>query len=182
MKLIADPVIRTERLILRPVTRDDLPALFELNGDEEVIRYTPHPAWKTAADGEAWFEKVRKNRESGAALQLVMVLAGAGRVVGTMVLFNFDAGPNSAVVGYSLIRELWGKGLTREALKAFADFAFDEMGLDRLEATLDPRNAASAKVLERCGFTREGHQRRNFYAKGEVSDTGLYGLLRGDPR
>ncbi|MEK7859370.1 MAG: GNAT family N-acetyltransferase [Elusimicrobiota bacterium] len=181
MKLPEHPVIETKRLILRLVEQSDLPALFAVNGDDEVIRYTPHESWKTPADGEAWFSRVTANHAGGAALQFVIALRD-GAPIGTMVLFHFNEPTGSAEVGYSLARSFWGQGLMKEALGAFVDFSFETLGLKRLEAQLDPRNPASAKVLERTGFTREGHQRRNFFAKGELSDTGLYGMLHDDPR
>lgn len=175
-------VLETKRLILRPLEKGDLPALFALNGDEEVMRYTPHGPWKTAADGEAWFERVKANHEKGEAVEFVIVLRDGGRPIGTMCLFRFNEAVGSAEIGYLLVREHWGKGLMKEAVAALVEFGFETLALERLEAQLDPRNAASAKVLERAGFTREGHQRRNFFAKGEFSDTWLYGMLREDPR
>lgn len=182
MKLPDNPVIETKRLVIRLIEASDMPALFALNSDEEVVRYTPHQPWKTPADGEAWFSRVTANHGKGDALQFVIVLRDGGRPIGTMVLFHFNEPVGSGEVGYSLMREHWGKGLATEALAAFVEFGFGACAFRRLEAQIDPRNAASAKVLEKTGFAQEGHQRRNCFAKGELSDTGLYGLLRDDPR
>lgn len=182
MKLPDRPVIETKRLLLRSLEKEDLPALFALNGDEEVMRYTPHGPWKTSADGEAWFERVRANREKGEAVEFVIALRDSGRPIGTMCLFRFNLPVGSAEIGYLLMREHWGKGLMKEAVAALVEFGFETMELKRIEAQLDPRNEASARVLVRAGFKSEGHQRRNFFAKGEFSDTGLYGMLREDPR
>jgi len=147
-----------------------------------VVRYTPRTAWKTPADGEAWFGRVMVNHKNGEALQFVIVLRESGRPIGTIALFHFNEPVCSGEVGYSLAREYWGRGLTTEALAAFVNFGFDTMGLQRLNAELDPRNVASARVLEHAGFRFEGLQRQNFFAKGELSDTALYGMLRQDPR
>jgi ribosomal-protein-alanine N-acetyltransferase len=182
MKFPENPIINTERLILRLLDLEDLPALFAVDGDEEVVRYTPRTAWKTPADAEAWFDRVLANHEKGEALQFVIVLRESVRPIGTISLFHFNEPVGSGEVGYSLAREFWGKGLTKEALAAFVNFGFDTMGLQRLEAELDPRNVASARVLEHAGFRFEGLQRRNYFAKGELSDTALYGMLREDPR
>jgi RimJ/RimL family protein N-acetyltransferase len=182
MEFFENPIIKTERLIMRLVSSEDLPALFAVDGDEEVVRYTPRTAWKTPADGEAWFDRVTANHQKGEALQFVIVLCESLRPIGTIALFHFNEPVGSGEVGYSLAREFWGKGLTKEAVAAFVNFGFDMMGLQRLDAQLDPRNVASAKVLEYAGFTFEGRQRRNYFAKGELSDTALYGMLREDPR
>jgi RimJ/RimL family protein N-acetyltransferase len=182
MKLPEQPVIETKRLVLRLLDEGDLPALFAVNGDEEVFRYSPREAWKTPADGEAWFSRVTAHRESGATMQFVIVLRDSGRPIGTLAIFHFDESVGSAEIGYVLGREHWGKGLMKEALAAYVEFAFETLGLKRLEAELDPRNEASVKVLERVGFSHEGRRRRNYFAKGELTDTGLYGMLSADPR
>lgn len=182
MKLPDQPIIETKRLILRLLEKDDLPALFAVNGDDEVFRYSPRESWKTPADGEAWLARVMAHRESGATMQFVIVLRDGGSPIGTLAVFHFEESVGSAEIGYVLGREHWGKGLMKEALAAFVEFAFKTLRLKRLEAELDPRNAASVKVLERVGFTREGLRRRNYLQKGEVTDTGLYGMLSQDPR
>jgi len=176
------PVIETKRLVLRLLEKGDLPALFAVNGDDEVFRYSPRESWKTPADGEAWFARVMAHRESGATMQFVIVLRDGGRPIGTLAVFHFEESVGSAEIGYVLGREHWGKGLMKEALDGFVEFAFAALELKRLEAELDPRNEASVKVLERVGFTNEGRRRRNYFAKGEVTDTGLYGMLSQDPR
>ncbi len=176
------PIIETKRLVMRLIEQADMPALFAVNGDPEVMRYTPHTGWKSQADADAWFGRVLENRRTGAGLQLVIALRDGGEVVGTMVLFHFNDGAKSGEVGYALAKEHWGKGYAKEALGAFVEFCFEVLGLERIEAQIDPRNEVSAKLLEKAGFMKEGHQRRNFHAKGETSDTGLYGMLSTDPR
>ncbi|MGZ5443472.1 MAG: GNAT family N-acetyltransferase [Thermoanaerobaculia bacterium] len=59
-------------------------------------------------------------------------------------------------------------------------FAFQTLGLHRLEADVDPRNTASIRCLERLGFRREGYARERYHLGGEVQDAVLYGLLRKD--
>jgi RimJ/RimL family protein N-acetyltransferase len=65
-----------------------------------------------------------------------------------------------------------------EALQALIDYAFGPLGLNRIEADIDPRNSNSARSLERLGFRMEGVLRERWIVAGEVSDTGYYGLLR----
>jgi ribosomal-protein-alanine N-acetyltransferase len=69
-----------------------------------------------------------------------------------------------------------------EALQALLDFGFGELDLNRIEADIDPRNSASARTLERLGFTKEGYLRERWIVGEEVSDTALYGLLRREFR
>jgi RimJ/RimL family protein N-acetyltransferase len=76
--------------------------------------------------------------------------------------------------------EAQGNGYMNEALVSLLEFGFSQLALNRLEADIDPRNTASAKSLERLGFRKEGHLRERWIVAGEVSDSGLYGLLRSD--
>ena len=69
-----------------------------------------------------------------------------------------------------------------EALQALLAYAFHALDLNRLEADIDPRNLASAKVLKQLGFLKEGHLRDRWIVNNEVSDTALYGLLRKEWR
>lgn len=70
----------------------------------------------------------------------------------------------------------------REALTALLDFAFGALDLHRLEADVDPRNAASVRTLERLGFRREGYLRERWLVGGEIQDALFYGLLRREWR
>jgi RimJ/RimL family protein N-acetyltransferase len=65
----------------------------------------------------------------------------------------------------------------REALGALLDWAFADLGLRRIEADVDPRNAASIRTLEHLGFVREGYLRERWNVAGEVQDALFYGLL-----
>lgn len=69
-----------------------------------------------------------------------------------------------------------------EALQALLEFGFGELDLNRIEADIDPRNSASARTLERLGFTKEGYLRERWIVGDEVSDTAIYGLLRREWR
>ena len=182
MKLPANPVIETARLRMRIVEKGDLPALMGAHGHSEAVRYIPYEPWKTLADAEAWYKKAEGRIAAGEALQFVITEKDGARVVGTMVLFNFNEGAKCAEIGYLLAPETWSRGYMKEAIPAVVRFAFGTLGLERLDAKIDPRNAASGVVLERAGFKKEGHQRKNYFAKGEVSDTGLYGLLKEDAK
>src|SRR6266511_4339701 len=79
-------------------------------------------------------------------------------------------------------RELlkWGNGYMHETLKALLTYAFDVLDFHRIEADVDPRNAASIRTLERLGFQREGYLRERWQVNGEIQDALFYGLLRPD--
>src|SRR5512133_1787481 len=176
----ADPTIETPRLALRLVRDGALPALLEVNSDDEATRYLPYASWRSMDDALAWLDRSAARHASREAAQFVIVRRDTQRVIGSCLLFHFDEPSARAEVGYVLGREHWRCGYMLEAMRAFVAFAFEEVGLRRLEAEINPRNTASAGLLERLGFVQEGLLRERWQTKGELSDSALYGLLRGD--
>jgi len=180
MFLPTDPRIATARLTLRLVAAPDLTSLLEINADDTVTQYLPYASWKGMVDAQEWFGRATARLAAREACQFVIVLRETAQVIGSCLLFHFDESSARAEVGYVLGREHWGAGYMLEAMQALVDFAFDQVGLRRLEAEIDPRNAASARLLGRLGFTQEGLLRQRWALKGEVTDSGLYGLLRDE--
>lgn len=99
-------------------------------------------------------------------------------VIGTCTLYHLDGRNRRAEIGFALGREHWGRGLMQEALGALLGYAFDTLNLHRVEADVDPGNAASLRLLERLGFVREGMMRERWLVGGGVQDSVILGLLR----
>lgn len=169
--------LRTERLRLRPLLDTDSPALFAIFSDPGVMRYWSTPPWPGIEKARAVIERDREAIRRGETLVLGIARDGEARLVGQCTLFDFVQPSRRAQIGYALRADAWGKGYMHEALAALLDHAFAALRLNRVEADIDPRNAASARCLERLGFTREGFLRERWIVDGEVSDTALYGLL-----
>ena len=172
--------IEAARVRVRMLAASDLPALYEVNADEAVTRLLPYATWTSPADADAWFERRAGIQATGMALQLVVADKASDRAIGTALLFRLEEGSARAELGYVLGRAHWGRGLMHEALGALLDRAFGAMALRRLEAEVDVRNAASARVLQRLGFTREGLLRQRWVSKGEAKDVEIFGLLRDE--
>jgi ribosomal-protein-alanine N-acetyltransferase len=180
MPLVDPGSIDSQRLSVRLVTEGDLPALLEVNGDETATALLPYKTWRSLDDARAWYERMAGIQATGLALQFVVVAKDSGNAIGTCLLFRFDEGSARVELGYVLGRAHWGRGLMREALAALLDQAFAGMGVRRVEAEVDPRNVASAGLLRRLGFSREGLLRQRWVTKGEANDVEMYGLLRSD--
>ena len=88
----------------------------------------------------------------------------------------------SGAIGYWIGRSHAGKGHMSAALRALIPYAFDTLGLHRIEAACLPHNEASIRVLEKCGFQREGYARRYLRINGAWSDHVLFALLAEDER
>lgn len=169
--------IRSSRLNIRVMEERDLPAIFACYDNAEIRRYCPPTRWPTMEHAQRWFARIQQRMVDGDAMQFVIELAESAVPIGTCVLFKIDEGSKRAEIGYALGREFWGAGYIQEALRALIDCAFREIELHRLEAEIDPRNAASAKCLIRLGFSHEGTLRERWIDNGEITDSGVYGLL-----
>jgi RimJ/RimL family protein N-acetyltransferase len=174
--LAAAPLL-TPRLILRPLTDADAPALYEIHAHSEVMRYWAWPAWTEIGQAHRMIADSQVAYASGSAHQFGIERRADGALVGTCSLFRFHLPSRRAELGYALGRPFWGAGYMNEALHALLDHAFFTLNLHRVEADIDPRNRASAKTLERLGFQKEGHLRERWIVDGEISDTAWYGLL-----
>lgn len=170
--------LATPRLTLRPLVPADAPALFEIFADPVVMRHWSTPPWTGVEQGLAMVARDQAGLASGEHLRLGLEHADRPGVIGQCTLFGIDAGCRRAEVGYALARSAWGQGLMHEALTALLDFGFGRVGLNRIEADIDPRNQASARSLLRLGFQAEGLLRERWIVAGEVSDSAIYGLLQ----
>lgn len=169
--------LRTARLCLRPLRHADADALFALFADAAAMQYWSTPPWATRQQAIDSIERDHTGLRQGTALRLALQPHGAPAIVGTVSLFACDAQSRRAEIGYMLARAAWGGGLMHEALQALLTYAFDALGLRRLEADIDPRNERSARSLLRLGFRQEGLLRERWVVAGQVSDSALYGLL-----
>jgi [ribosomal protein S5]-alanine N-acetyltransferase len=177
MPSFSNLTLQTARLDLRPLAPTDVGALFALKSDAVVQRYGSHVAWTALQQAVDYIERDRQGMAEGQHAQLAIVRREDGAMVGTCNLYALDAQCRRADVGYALLPSAWGRGYANEAVTALLDWGFEHLLLNRVEADIDPRNAASARALERLGFTREGHLRERWIVGGEVSDSAIYGLL-----
>src|SRR5258708_7856811 len=170
--------LSTPRLTLRFLNESDIPAAYEIFSHPEVMRYWSYPAWTDRSQAQEWLIHVQEGYHTGNALQLGIERNADHILIGTCTLYQFHVASRRAEIGYALGRPYWGSGYMQEALQALLRYAFQTLNLNRLEADIDPRNLASASVLERLGFVKEGLLRERWIVDEEFSDTAFYGLLR----
>ncbi len=180
MASYSDVILHAPRLTLRSPVAADADAVFALRSDPVVQRYGSHPPWTDRAEADAWIARNATAMAAGEHAQFAIERRADGAVIGTCVLYAIDPQCRRAEVGYALVTPEWGKGYANEAVTTLLDWGFVALGLNRVEADIDPRNAPSARALERLGFVREGHLRERWIVGGETCDSWLYGLLRSD--
>jgi RimJ/RimL family protein N-acetyltransferase len=173
-------VLRTERLVLRPLRRGDEEALFALYSDPVFMRYWNTPPWPALAEAAKVIGEDLAAMPAGQYLRLGIRAAEGEALIGTCGLFAFHEPSRRAELGYGLAPASWGHGYMTEALSALLGFAFGPLGLNRIEADIDPGNEASARALGRLGFVQEGYFRERWIVGGQISHSAMYGLLRAD--
>lgn len=171
-------ILTTERLILRKPQPSDEAPQFAMHADPEVMRYFSEPPWTDASRATRQIAEDIAAFEKETFFRFAVELKATGEYLGSCSLFSEHRQNRRAEIGYALGRPYWGRGYMHEALSALLEFAFVERDLNRLEADIDPHNAASASALERQGFNKEGCLPERWIVDGHVSDSALYGLLR----
>jgi [ribosomal protein S5]-alanine N-acetyltransferase len=172
--------LHTPRLLLRPLRSADADALLAIFSDPQVMRYWSTPPWTSSEQAQALISKDLQGMASGEHIRLGLQRLSDQTLIGHCCLFSLSQQSRRAEMGYGIARNCWGQGYMDEALRALLNWGFAQLDLNRVEADIDPRNLASERSLLRLGFVKEGHLRQRWIVGDEVSDTGLYGLLRSD--
>lgn len=168
--------MKLARCTLRPWRKGDEPSLVRYANNRNVSGNLKDrfPFPYTDADAREWIEHVA-GREP--ACNFAIVVDGTA-VGGIGIELGQDVFRRSAEIGYWLGEPFWGRGIASEALRAATDYAFATFDIIRLEAGVFGWNPASARVLEKAGYTLEGRLRQAIVKDGRVGDRLLYGLLR----
>ena len=160
--------------VLRPWTADDVSSLVRHANNYEVWRHLrnqfPHPY--TREDAEEWIAFVEQRNP-----QTYFAIEVQGEAVGGIGLIPKSAIERcSAEMGYWLGEAVWGKGIATAAVRALTNYGFKAFGLTRIFAVPFANNPASARVLEKAGYVREGVMRRSAIKEGVVLDQFLYAI------
>jgi RimJ/RimL family protein N-acetyltransferase len=176
-----DARLATERLALRPFADDDVPDVARACSDEETQRWLPLPDPYTEDDARLWCTVTSHElRTSGSGLQRATVERTTGRLVGSFGLVHTDWRDLSTEVGYWVAPWGRGRGFATEAARALSEWALHEQGFERVQLRAATGNAASNRVAEKAGFTREGVARNAGTVPGGRVDLVVWSLVAGD--
>src|SRR5262245_24620430 len=147
---------------------------------DEVVYVRP---WRESDVSAEIFVEQKQARPQGEELSFALVEpSDHEKVLGGGSLHGIDLEQGRASVGYWLEPHARGRGIVTHAVRLVARWAFEELGIARLELTCGPDNQASQRVAERCGFSREGVLRSHRSFKGRRRDTVIFSLLPGELR
>ena len=172
--------LETERLILRKIQPSDAEAMYQYACRSETSKYLlwePHPYYSYTAE---LIRFLQKEYSEGKFFDLAIVHKEAKKMIGTVGFTTFDTKNLCAEAGYVVSPDYWGMGIAAEALSALLNFAFCELNVNRVEAKYIAENTPSLRVMEKCGMTFEGIQRKKMLIKGKFRDIGYASILRDE--
>jgi RimJ/RimL family protein N-acetyltransferase len=160
-------ILYTERLRLRPPGLSDAAAIFHAYAqDAEVTRYVQWRPHSGIQETEQYLTECVAGWGNGSRFPWVIALKEGGELIG---MVEVRVNGFKADVGYVVARPFWGRGFATEALRPVVEWALSQESMYRVWALCDAENAASARVLEKVGMTREGLLRR-YMLHPNVSD------------
>jgi ribosomal-protein-alanine N-acetyltransferase len=171
------PILSTKRLILRPVTKADATEVFKLRSDSNVMKYIDRPRATTIDDAINLIQRIEDGITNNEGIAWALTLKESNTLIGIISFHRIEKENYRAELGYILASNFHRKGLMQEAVTAILDYGFNSMKLHSVEATINPANAISAKLLEKNGFVREAYFKENFYFNDRFLDSAIYSLL-----
>jgi RimJ/RimL family protein N-acetyltransferase len=169
--------LKTRRLVLRPLRAEDAPGMYAIYSDAQTMRFWSAQVIDDLEAAAGMVADDLRLQLDGSAAFWAVVLPKTGRVIGKFSFFYINPDNRRAEIGYVLNRQFWGKGYGTELLGAMIQTAFDTYRLHRLEADIDPDNAASLALLKKFGFREEGRFRERWLLGDEWRDSIMMALL-----
>jgi ribosomal-protein-alanine N-acetyltransferase len=175
------PTLVGRRVHLRELVVTDAPALLAAVSPEEVSRFiSPQPGSVGAI--ERFIGWARAEREAGRAACFALTLPGSDVAIGMFQVRALESSFATAEWGFVIGSAHWGQGFFVDAATLFVDFAFDVIGVARLEARAAAANGRGNAALRKIGAVQEGVLRRAFLRDGRLLDQVLWSILRDEWR
>jgi ribosomal-protein-alanine N-acetyltransferase len=175
------PILKGAGVTLRELRLSDAATLFTLLTDEQVVRFISPPP--TSPEGyERFIEWMIEARPKGRYICFGVVPEGLNEPVGVFQLRRMPGGSNVAEWGFVLGYSFWGSGIFPEAARLLLEFAFDVMGVNRLEARASVPNGRGQGALAKVGAFHEVRMRESFTRDGERFDQVMWSILADEWR
>ncbi|UYP47168.1 hypothetical protein NEF87_003453 [Candidatus Lokiarchaeum ossiferum] len=174
------PTLESNRLILRPLKESDLDFFRTQYSDPLVQKYTML-SFQTDVELQDFYSRgcgiIRPDQ-----FRIMLEIKNSHEPIGSIVIENWDQKHQSAEIGYDLSPHFWHQGFMNEALTVMLEYIFLVLNVNRVEATVNPTNIQSIKLLKKCRFVQEGILRQKYYYQGIFHDEIIFSLLKDDFR
>jgi len=173
------PVLTGAQVVLRELRSTDAASLFALLTTEEVSRFISPPP--TTVDGfEKFIAWTQRQRRAGSYVCFAVTLVNDDTAIGIFQLRELEPGFGTAEWGFAIGSPFWGTGVFQEGAELVLSFAFEQVGVHRLEARSAVRNGRGNGALRKLGAVQEGLLRKSFLKNGEYLDQTLWTILEED--
>jgi [ribosomal protein S5]-alanine N-acetyltransferase len=173
------PVLVGEKVTLRELCRSDAPSLLAMLTTDEVTRFISPPP--TTIEGfERFIAWTHEQRAAGLYVCFAVVPKGLDVAVGLFQVRQLEPGFGTAEWGFAIGSPFWGTGVFAEGARMVIDFAFETVGVHRLEARAAVQNGRGNGGLRKLGAVQEGILRKSFLRRGEYLDQILWAILDED--
>ena len=173
------PVLTASSVTLRELRASDAPSLLAMLATDEVARFISPPP--TTVEGfERFIAWTHREREAGNYICFGIVPEGTEHAIGIFQVRQLEPGFGTAEWGFAMGSAFWGTGIFVEGARLVVDFAFETVGVHRLEARAAVKNGRGNAALSKVGAVREGILRRSFLRNGEYLDQTLWTILDSD--
>ena len=170
------PVLTSETITLRELRASDAPSLLAMLSTEEVARFISPPP--TTVEGfERFIAWTQRERAAGNYVCFGIVPHGMEQAIGLFQVRQLEPGFGTAEWGFCMGSEFWGTGIFVEGARQVIDFAFETVGVHRLEARAAVKNGRGNGALRKGGAVQEGVLRKSFLRHGEYLDQILWTIL-----
>ncbi|HEY6314180.1 MAG TPA: GNAT family protein [Streptosporangiaceae bacterium] len=168
-----------QRVTLRRFDLSDVEEFVAYRSSEQVARFQSWDAPYPREAGERFVRQMMSRHPDtpGEWFQFAVVLRATGQLIGDYAAMPDADDPRQCEIGFTIAGEHQGRGYATEAARLLVGYLFTARGKHRIAAFCDPRNTASAAVLERLAMRREGHLRESTWAKDQWTDDLVYALL-----
>jgi ribosomal-protein-alanine N-acetyltransferase len=174
------PLLETKRLRLRKLSSRDANDIYEYASLPEVAENVSWEHHRNISDSIHFLKMIISQYENCIPSPWGIVYKENSKLIGTIGYHIHSSVNFFAEVGYALSKDYWNMGIMTEALLEVLDFGFSRMNLNRIEATCMLNNAASEKVLKKCGMKYEGIMKQKIFAKEKFHDLKLFAVTKGE--
>ncbi len=175
------PALHGKQVVLRELRTSDAPSLFALLTAEEVARFISPPP-STAEGFERFIAWTLRQRAAGTYACFAVTLKGHDTAIGIFQIRETEPGFGTAEWGFALGSAFWGTGLFQDSAQLVLEFAFETIGVHRLEARAAVQNGRGNGALRKIGAVQEGVLRKSFLRNGRYLDQVLYAMVEDDWR
>jgi RimJ/RimL family protein N-acetyltransferase len=174
------PLLRGERVWLRPLETRDMPAYVAGINDTDVGAWAGYRMPFSVEQASAWIQRTIEQSRSGEGYFFAVCELGDDRFIGTTWLKDVHQMDANAELAIYMDRDHIGSGWGTDAQRALLAFGFGTLGLERIWLTVSAGNARAIRSYEKVGFVREGVMRRSFRVGGQMQDALLMAILRDE--